>query len=48
MNIVEKLIDEIETSLIQIEDINSRLEGFLSRSKRDFESALLLSLYLEL
>ena len=48
MNIVEKLIDEIETALLQIEDINSRLEGFLPRSKRDFESALLLSRYLEL
>ena len=48
VNIIEKLIDEIETALLQIEDINSRLEGFLSRSKRDFESALLLSRYLEL
>ena len=48
MNIAEKLIDEIESALVQVEDINSRLENFLSRSKRDFESALLLSRYIEL
>ena len=48
MKIAEKLIDEIESALIQVEEINSRLENFLSRSKRDFESALLLSRYIEL
>lgn len=46
MNAAEKLLEEIGAALEQIEDIGLRIEDFLSRSMRDFESALLLSRYL--
>lgn len=48
MKIVERIIDEIESALTQIVEINDRLESFLSRSARDFDSVLLVSRYLEL